>query len=473
MSSHDAETATRAVADFASGVTFGDLPNDVVARARRSVLDALGSAVCGASGEMSSAYRECFLRDSTAVDASVALCAEKTSTYNAALLNATFAHSTELFETYTRAAVHPGGVVVPAVLAVAEQQGCTGAEVVTAVVAGFEVLIRIGLSCGRYLALEQGLYSPAVLGAFGSAAAVSNLLKLDVDATGNALGVAACLLPTALSVAVGDDATVKDLFEGMAAATGVLSCDLAARGLTGPVDGLGHWLQSTPREADPAALVSELGSEWRIASGGLHFKDQAVFAMGQPTLVAIRQMSAQSAIEPAEVSHVLVETSRRSVLGSRHHPQSIVAAKSSIPFIVATALVHQDRLPSDPHFVRTLTADTLTDREIERLTALVEVRVDEEIDYAFEAEWPLKFASRVTIEFAEGRRRTEYVDIWPRTSTFNDADVAAKFKDICHGLLADSEIDEISAACAVLETLPDVRGLAAALRAHNREQDRD
>ena len=92
-------------------------------------------------------------------EATVVCGGRKLSAHNAALINGTYAHSTELFESFTRAMVHPGDVVIPAVMAVAERD-VSGASVVAAIAVGYEILSRIGLSVGLPWLLDQGFHTP-------------------------------------------------------------------------------------------------------------------------------------------------------------------------------------------------------------------------------------------------------------------------------------------------------------------------
>src|SRR5690606_16284923 len=168
---------------------------------------------------------------------------ERVTAAGAALRNGTAVHATEMSETFIRAVVHPGNVVVPAALAVAEQQGSSGAAALAAVALGYEVLIRYGFASGTGALLDQGLHTFSLLGVFGAATAAAKL-RFDADAAAieHTLAVAACLAPTTLLDAARDGAGIKDLYEGYAAQLGVQAADLVARGATGPPDSADLWL---------------------------------------------------------------------------------------------------------------------------------------------------------------------------------------------------------------------------------------
>jgi 2-methylcitrate dehydratase PrpD len=452
------------VAAFVAGLRYQTMPDDAVQRAKRSVLDLLGCVTAGARSEWSSAYLRYIDAQGQGGDASVALVDRRYTAYHAAILNGTFAHATELSETFTRAVVHPGNVILPAVLAVAEREGCPGHDVLSAVSAGYEVLIRLGLSVGREFMLTQGMHTPATTGAFGAAVAVANLMHLDADEVRNVLGLTACLVPTSLMVAAKDDSSIKDMFEGLAAATGVMAYDLHRQGITGIADGLGSWGRSMSQTFEPHYLTDGLGTEWRISSGGLHFKERALLAMGQPSFDATRAVWENDVVDHRDICRVVVHTSRRAVLGGRREPVSTVAAKASIPFVVAVSLVHQDAIREDPHFIRTLVPALLNDPDVLRISNLVDVQVDPQIEHEFEVSWPMKFAARVEVEMADGRRLEAYEDIWPRSSTLSYADVRAKFLDVTKGLLSPESGGRIADAVEQLQDADSIRPIMDELR---------
>src|SRR3546814_2526397 len=148
-------------------------------------------------------------------------------------MNSTFIHTTELAEGFTRALVHPSTVIVPAVMAVAERDGRSGMDVLVATSVGYELLIRLGMTVGASLVLEQGLHPPATLGGFAAAATLSSLAGFDEAQTRNAPGIVACNIPTPPMPAGYDHATVKDLFQGQPAHLRLPATELTRNGLTG------------------------------------------------------------------------------------------------------------------------------------------------------------------------------------------------------------------------------------------------
>jgi 2-methylcitrate dehydratase PrpD len=451
--------AADALARFAATATFDSLPADVVSASKRSVLDAVGCALYGR------AARTVAIIDQLATvgdrcEASVWHTRRATSAIAATLINGTAIHTTELSESFTRAAVHPGTSIVPAVLAVGEREGATGRDIVTAVAVGYEVAIRLGLAFGGIL-LAQGLHSPTLAGAFGAAAGVSRLLRLDPDQTAHALGITACRVPSAMWAAAFQHADIKDLFQAHAAAIAVEAADAARAGDTGPADWLERWFVAIPRRPRLDGLTETLGHFWWVASGGLHFKDLPVMAMAAPTLGAMRKILGDRTVSPDDVRRVVVESSGRIALNRTYPPQSIISARGSIPFLVAAILHHPGEFLDDPYLLHFLTEERIRDRGLDGVAGAVELRVDPEFDAHMENAWPLKFEARVTIHLADGGTLVGYDDTWHRTSTMRYHDVAAKFRAMCRGFLTDPVLDSVIDQVRRLDQLDNVRQIPA------------
>ncbi|GLZ07501.1 2-methylcitrate dehydratase [Actinomadura sp. NBRC 104412] len=451
----DASAISTRLGEFVATTGFDDLDPAIVERAKKSILDLLGVTLCGSRSESAAEFERYVTAQRAAGEATVLGAGRCSSAYYAALLNGTFAHATELSETFNRAVVHPGNVVLPAVLAVAERQRASGRDAIRAAVVGYEVLIRAGLSLGTAWMMDQGYHPPSAVGPLGSAAAAASLLGLEPDAAAETLGIAACLTPSTLAGAF-RGATVKELFEGYAAATGVLAADLAAQGITGVAEWPRDWYRAVARRHDAEVLIDGLGSRWKVGSGGLRTKTRAVAAMATPTLDAVQEILAEATIRPDEITSVRVESARRVTIGGVATPPTVVAARASVPFLTAFALARQDEFLSDPYLVRVLTKDVLEAPEVRRLASTVDLVVDEEIDRAFEEGWPPAFAARVTVT-AGGATHERYVDSFPRTANLSWDDLAAKFRAITSGVLAADRAERLVERVRKLDEVADVR----------------
>jgi 2-methylcitrate dehydratase PrpD len=133
-------------ADFIVGLEFDALPDPVVKRIRQSLLDSLGAAVLGSRNEACRKLVSWIRSQGGAPEATIVGDGARTTCMNAAFANASFIHSTELWEVFLRARTQPGAVVTGAALATAEKQGSSGRDLLTAMVCGYEISIRAALA---------------------------------------------------------------------------------------------------------------------------------------------------------------------------------------------------------------------------------------------------------------------------------------------------------------------------------------
>src|SRR4051812_22855691 len=194
----------------------------------------------------------------------------RTSASHAALINASSAHAFQLDEIHIEATLHPGSLAVPVALAVAEAEGgMAGRDLITALVAGYEVGLRIGISAKGGM-FARGYHNQGTTGAFVAGATAAHLLKLDALQTQHALGLAGS--QAAGLMAVQEGAMAKGFHSGRAAQSGIYAARLARHGYTGIPDVLetpyGGFLSSLVGDIQLPPLVSELGKRWEILKVG-------------------------------------------------------------------------------------------------------------------------------------------------------------------------------------------------------------
>ncbi len=226
------EFSDRLWSDF-GGLRFTDLPREVVEVANQCFLDWFGCALAGSREPLVG-----FLVDELGTapgPCSIVGLKRTTSSYSAALINGAAGHALDFDDTHTTMNGHPTAPLLPAVLALAEELGTSGADALTAYVVGQEVQGRIGAVLGpeHY---AKGWHQTSTVGVFGAAAACSWLLGLDAPSFGNALGIAAS---SASGLKANFGTMTKPLHAGQAAERGLLAAKLAARGFTANSDALG------------------------------------------------------------------------------------------------------------------------------------------------------------------------------------------------------------------------------------------
>src|SRR6185295_17578079 len=168
---------------------------------------------------------------------------------------------------YHQAKLHPGAVVIPAAIAVAEKLGSNGRELVTAIAAGYEVMIRSSLALNPSAARLRGWHLTGVCGPFGAAAACASLMKLNDEQTAWALGLAGTQ-GAGLWAFNADGTMSKRLHAGKAAHSGVMAAELAQLGFSGPTQiyeySDGGILKAFSDASDPAPLTQDLGAIYHL-----------------------------------------------------------------------------------------------------------------------------------------------------------------------------------------------------------------
>ncbi len=170
-----AKEPTRSLITAINSMALDRLSEDVVVRAKDLVLDHLGVSLYGTGFEWCRMVRDTIEFEGGRCESSIYR-GGLTTARNAALINGTAGHAIELDDAHDKSLSHPGCVVIPAALAVAEAEGATGADFLTAVVAGYEAQCRIGAALSSSL-IKQGYHPTAQIGVFGAAAAAAKLRK--------------------------------------------------------------------------------------------------------------------------------------------------------------------------------------------------------------------------------------------------------------------------------------------------------
>ena len=338
------------LADYAAGLRYEELPPIVVQRAKDCITDTVAVIVLGNDLPWSRIVAA-YARRVGAGGRSRILGADGPTLHApaAALANGTLAHAFESDNlTKPGAGVHPGATLLPPALAIAQERGSSGREVIAAVVAGFEVMYRIGYAT-KHSNERRGFHAPGTTGPFGAAVASGVLLGLDAEQMTNALGIAGSLAGGLMEFArSGSGAMVKRLHLGRAAESGVVAASLAADGFTGPrsvIEGEAGFLKVFCTEWDMADLTRGLGSDY--ATLKLCLKRFPVHMTAQTSVQAVLELRAEHGFSGAQVDRVTVAGSERmATINNIPNPTDIMMAQYSIPFCVALALFRDPRDPA-------------------------------------------------------------------------------------------------------------------------------
>lgn len=233
---------TRRLTEFVAKASYGGLPNDVIERAKVLILDYIGCSIFGSQMEWSKMVVD-FVRDRSAHGECTVITHDWTTTEPyAALTNAVMGHAFEIDDVNQEGLTHPGTVVIPAALAVAERNHVDGRLFLCSVVMGYEVAVRVGASVG-WPHMVRGFHTVGTNGPFGAAAAAGKALGLSYDELLSAIGIVGSMVGGLMEFQ--RDPTgppVKRLHAGIAAQNGVTAALLAQKGYRGPATILeGTW----------------------------------------------------------------------------------------------------------------------------------------------------------------------------------------------------------------------------------------
>lgn len=295
-------STTAALASFAADIRADDLPERVRHAARRMITNAVGLATAAARHPAVEIALSVAQEGGAGGRCRLLGRPERTSADWAATLTAMATHVEDFDDTHLRTVTHPGAAIVPAALAVAELTGADGASLLSAVVAGAEVALRVGngLGPGHF---DRCWHLTGTVGHVGAAVAAGRLLGLD-DARLTAAIAVAATEAAGLQESLGT--MTKCLNPGKAAGDGVRAAMLARLGVTGPPDpiegprGMGEVMAPSP---DPAEILAGLGLHWEIVDNAL--KPYACGIVSHPVIdgaIALRErVPAGAVLESAEV----------------------------------------------------------------------------------------------------------------------------------------------------------------------------
>jgi len=388
------------LAEYAAGLRFGDIPRHVVERAKDCIIDTVAVVTQGAGLPWSQIVTRYAQQIGAGGQSRIlGVAGGPVQAPAAALANGAFAHAFESDNlTKPGAGVHPGGTLLPPALAVAQQQASDGRALIAAVVAGFEVMYRIGHAT-KHSNERRGFHAPGTTGPFGAAVAAGHLLGLNAEQMTNALGIAGSLAGGLMEFArSGTGAMVKRLHLGRASESGVLAASLAADGFTGPrsvLEGDAGFLKVFCTEWDMADLTRGLGSDY--ATMHLCLKRFPVHMTAHTAVQAVLELQAKQGFDGRSVERVtVVGNERMATVNNIRDPSDIMMAQYSIPFCVALALFRDPRDPAS------FDESMLSDAAIREMCARVSV-------VAGDASQGIGGAAVVTVALRDGRAFTREV----------------------------------------------------------------
>ena len=398
--SHPAGGETELLARYAAVLRYEEIPADVIERAKQCIADTIAVALFGYDLPWSTMVVRFAQKNGSGGNSRIlGLGGARVHAPAAALANGALAHAFEMDNlTWPSCGVHPGATLLPSALAVAQERGLGGRELIAAVVAGAEAMIRIGRAT-QHRNESRGFHAPGTTGPFGAAVAAARLMRLDSTGMRNALGVAGSLACGLMEFArCGSGAMVKRLHLGRAAESGVLAASLAAEGFSAPESVLegefGFLRVFCGGGFDRAELTRGLRESY--ATRSIMLKRFPCHITAHTSVQAILDLRAEHGYDAREVSSIHIAGDEKMAgVNNIPSPADIMMAQYSVPFCVALAHV---RDPRDP---RSYDESALRDAQINALAQ--RVRIERAGAH------PAPLAAGLTVTLDDGRVLTRSV----------------------------------------------------------------
>jgi 2-methylcitrate dehydratase PrpD len=454
--------ATKEIAGFCHQLSYPGFSHEVVDRAKYLALDFLGVATRGSREKSSEVVRN-FVRDlSAGVSGGVIIGTNMRVPYHyTALANGAAAHSLELDDVSNESSSHIGVVIFPAALAAGELAGCDGRKFIEAVVAGYEVMIRLGKALNPASHYARGFHPTATCGAFGATAAAAKILGLSQREMINALGIAGSQA-AGLMEFLTDGSWVKRLHPGWAAHNGIIAALLAQRGFTGPatiLEGRYGFLHAYSDSPEPGKLTAGLGDSFEVMR--VSIKPHACCRYKQGPIDGILKIMKENSLGAQDVAEVklgILKTGFPIVVEPRevkYSPRTVVDAQFSMPFGAALAILY-GRASLDEY-----TEANLKSPEVREMMNRVSCVSDAGLDRVYPKQWP----ASVEIVTKDRRRFSTRID-YPRGDPENPLsweELIQKFEGLAAPVFSKGSRAEIIARVRSLETEPRVAALSSLL----------
>lgn len=440
--------ATRVLGQFVAGLRYEDLPEAVRERAKLAILDWAGSAIAGLDSDSGRKVGGLMEELGGPAEATVIGRRTRLPALHAALLNGVQAAVYEVDDVHLDCRVHPGLPVVSAAFALAERESASGRRLIEAVVAGYEVLVRLTIALG--VPHNNWWHSTGVAGAVGAAAAAAKLLGLPAEQAAGALGLGATQGAGLIDGTEGKALAAKHFHGGKAAQNGIWAALLARRDYLGSRTALeGEWgfLRAFAKgsDADRLALLDRLGEEWYILR--TISKPYACCLSSHAGITALLDLVHEHDLTADQVEAVEAYTNPGSYYMIKNpDPRDELQAKFSLPFCLATAIINRDVS------YRAFEEKTLFDPAVRRTMARVTLETRPEIG---------RIQTLIRVRTRDGRT----LERMGLRKSLDAQSVLEKFRGLVKGVVSAERAERIPAAIAALDTQNDVRAVGALLAA--------
>jgi 2-methylcitrate dehydratase len=450
----DSIGALEALAALAHSVRIDELPAEVVSAVKVRMLDTLGCAYGALDSDVGRAVRRMAADCGGTAQSTLIGTAEKTSAPLATLVNGSLLRYLDCNDYYfSRDPAHPSGNIAVA-LAVGEREHRGGGDLIAALVAAYEIHLRLCDFAGEPSLWKRGWHH-GTNAQFSSAAIAARLSGDDPMQTAHAMAIAASHQNTLAQLQSGAVSMIKATAEGWVAKAGVEAALLAHHGVTGPLavmEGAAGWASCVAGKVDFDALCAPLNGRYRLLETSI--KPYPAVATATATIRAAIELH-RAGLPPLEqINRVVVRLpafalATPSAHAERRYPSHIESAQHSFYYCTVIALL--DGVCGEAQF----SAVKLTSPQLRDLLSKVELQEDAE----FTALWPHSAGGAVELHLRDGAARSHRCPHPPGSPRFalTDEELATKFHEYADPVLGAKKALELRQAVGDLETCADLR----------------
>jgi 2-methylcitrate dehydratase PrpD len=426
------------VAEFVKNLKFEDLDQGTIQTAKACLLDFIGAVLGGAetkAGDVSLRFAKIFC--TSPAESTIWCTGEKTSPFCATFLHGTIGSALDIDDGHRMAVGHPGGVIIPAVISIAEEMRRSGREVIEALVCGYEVGIRSG-NISIPISAGSGRW-----GSLGAAVAVAKLLSLDLEEIQQALNISATFTPAA---PVEEDLQkfgfmpMTKFSSGWGGVVGICSAFLSKEGFTGISSTVDFSLSS----------LADFGQSFEIKN--VYFKPYTSCRYTHPAIEGILQlMKDHRDITKDTIARIVIRTFSKAAHLKEVRPRTMESAQYSIPFLLGAAVI-DGRVTHEQ-----IVEDRLSNPEVLSIADRVEIIHKQELDNFFPREIP----TEVTVETTLGRQYTTKVNT-PKGDPKNPIhwkELIDKFRELTKKRIPQRIAEEVIKKVEDLEKLGNIAEL--------------
>ena len=423
---------TRTLAKFLVSHKAADLPDAVRHEGARALLNWVACAVGASKHETVKRALAALYDLSGPRDATILGRSERVDIFQAALLNGTTSHTFDFDDTHLKSVIHPSGPVASAILALAERQPVSGRDFLHAFLLGVETECRIGKSVfpNHY---DAGWHITATAGVFGAAAAAGRLLKLNEQQMVWALGTAAT---HACGIRETFGSMAKPLHPGIAARNGLMSALLAKKNVTSAeqgIEGRRGFAAVLSTKFDPAAITEGLGKSWEIMSNS--YKPYACGVVIHPAIDGCIQLRNQHQLKLDDIARIDLKVHPLVLeLTAKREPKTGLEGKFSIFHSCAAAILLGEG--GEAAYSAAIVRNAKVIRLRDQVSAVVQAGVAED-------------QVHITMTLKDGRVIEKTIEHCAGSvdNPMSDADLEAKFRAQCKGILPAAQTDKLIGLC--------------------------